>query len=379
VQLSSWVEGDGPSSLRAHMSIARPLRLPALESLRGLAALYVFAHHIAHELVALRYPRAARPFIFGQAAVMIFFVISGFVIHYSTFAGGRVSHFRDYAVRRFRRIYPIFVLTLVLSYILGALQLGAWPEVSWANVLGNLVLLQDVPNKPGTWFAPFMNNAPLWSLSYEWFFYMALFPALRLTRRNWFLGKFCVPLVAAAAIVVYDAFPNQICLFIAYFPLWWAGGELAREYLEAGHVTWRGQLTSICSLCVLTGVWYALALGHARSPGSSGAFEHPWLEMRHFATTVLILTFGMIWYKTGGRGFTPLLGWAERFAPISYGLYVIHLPVLHLALAPALRAPLWLTLSWVIPVTLALAYAAERLFQPVVDRAIAIPRRAGAV
>ena len=60
-----------------------------LECLRGLAAGYVFVHHFAHIILAPKYPRLASLFVFGQSAVMLFFVISGFVIYYSTFGRSR--------------------------------------------------------------------------------------------------------------------------------------------------------------------------------------------------------------------------------------------------------------------------------------------------
>ena len=55
-----------------------------------------------------------------------------------------------------------------------------------------------------------------------------------------------------------------------------------------------------------------------------------------------------------------MLGPFERLAPISYGLYIVHKPIVQIA---AQRAPLgniWLELVWVIPVVLGLSWVSER-------------------
>ena len=57
-------------------------RLWKLEGVRGFAALYVLIHHLSHPLIGQSGLKAL-PFRFGQEAVIVFFLISGFVIEYS--------------------------------------------------------------------------------------------------------------------------------------------------------------------------------------------------------------------------------------------------------------------------------------------------------
>ena len=56
-----------------------------IEGLRGIVALYVALHHFVHLVLVKTYPIMGKFFIFGQSAVILFFVMSGFVIYYSSF------------------------------------------------------------------------------------------------------------------------------------------------------------------------------------------------------------------------------------------------------------------------------------------------------
>ncbi|NJN20097.1 MAG: succinyl transferase OpgC [Leptolyngbya sp. RL_3_1] len=68
------------------------MKLWRLEAIRGLAALYIVVSHVlGNEYFFLR---------FGQEAVMIFFMMSGFVIEYS-FQNSRYQNFKSYFKKRF--------------------------------------------------------------------------------------------------------------------------------------------------------------------------------------------------------------------------------------------------------------------------------------
>jgi peptidoglycan/LPS O-acetylase OafA/YrhL len=77
-------------------------RLQKLECIRGLAAFYVVLHHLARIFLHHRWYRL--PFVFGPEAVMVFFVLSGFVIHYSTRVSPADLGIKNYSVKRLRRI-----------------------------------------------------------------------------------------------------------------------------------------------------------------------------------------------------------------------------------------------------------------------------------
>jgi peptidoglycan/LPS O-acetylase OafA/YrhL len=87
-----------------------------LEALRGFAAFYVFVAHLVVSKVPEKYEIVKLPFLFGQEAVMVFFLLSGFVIFYST-DKHKDKSFGSYFLRRWNRIYPIFLLAMLVAFI----------------------------------------------------------------------------------------------------------------------------------------------------------------------------------------------------------------------------------------------------------------------
>ena len=93
----------------------------AVHGLRGLAAMMVFFAHILNGLREHAYPEmsnfVARSEVFwnlGTYGVYLFFTISGFVILPSAM---RYSA-REFAARRFFRVYPLFLFMTVLFIVL---------------------------------------------------------------------------------------------------------------------------------------------------------------------------------------------------------------------------------------------------------------------
>lgn len=137
---------------------------------------------------------------FGHEAVMIFFVISGYLV------GGKVISrmfdgsflWKSYLADRFSRLYAVLILALVVGFAfdyvggnyINSFGLydqsfeGQLPVVtrSFKDALGlpaffgNLLFLQTILTPT------YGSNGPLWSLAYEFWYYI-LFPAI--------LGMFC--------------------------------------------------------------------------------------------------------------------------------------------------------------------------------------------
>ncbi len=293
---------------------------------------------------------------------MLFFVISGFVVYYSTAKHGDHA-FGPYFARRVRRIFPIFLIALVLSCVTGRLlgraNAGAF---SFLQLLGNVFMLQDFDGgKPGVWVSPFNGNLALWSLSYEWWFYMLFFPIYRFVP-----AKLQIHVVAALSLLGFITFSilhNQVSLFLMYFVLWWSGAELARAYLSRVPLTIMSQRRSILyltlfSILAAAPVWFARV---HHQPLSFGI--HPILEFRHFLACLLFLIIGLLWAHIRWVGFRSIFGAFAYVAPISYGLYVFHFPLaVNSSYLEAINfAPL--ELSGYVAITFLIAYLAEVPFQ----------------
>ncbi|MEY4548880.1 MAG: hypothetical protein RL685_5075 [Pseudomonadota bacterium] len=334
-------------------------RLMRLECLRGAAALYVFLHHYVrinlpgHEGIAAFFP-------FGQAAVLVFFLLSGFVIHYASLGQRPELSFRQYFVRRARRIFPIFLIALLCTHVASSVYHGGWVSLPARELLLNLLQLQDRPRE-GNWAGPYLGNAPLWSLSYEWWFYMLYFPIERAfeKRPSWRRGGVLgISLLGFATDVLW---PNPLAHVASYLVIWWSGVEVARQFLREGKVTLRQQAFSVGSILLLTALWGIMTVREAALSPLAWQ-EHPGLAFRHFATTFGLIAVGWLWYWLGLRGFDRLLGPFHRIAGFSYALYVMHLPLLWMA--RELGGTGLLAFLWVAPAVLGCCWWVEKVLVP---------------
>lgn len=340
-------------------------KIEKLEMLRGCAAMYVVAHHFLHQFPAFPLNGVIGFSLrFGQEAVIAFFLFSGFVIYYSTHEH-RDQSFKGYFTRRATRIYPIFLTSLMLSYGLSRLTGKASP--GWRELFGNLFMLQDyVAVKPGVLYGTFCGNAPLWSLSYEWWFYMMFFPVYKLVPSSYQLLS--VASISLVGLFTYAWYPNQISLFLLYFILWWSGLELARTYSRGMRPTFSTQRFSLLILagfCVLVSL-VTLKLMPRLEPLQLSI--HPLLEIRHFMDCFVLLGIGLLWSSLKWKGFTQIFGVFSLVAPISYAVYVFHFPIWIY-----LRNTSWISNPLLRPVvatilTLILAYLAEIPLQRVITR-----------
>ena len=138
-----------------------PKDLRRLTSLRAFAALFVFTDHLAlysvlwHDVV---------PFRIGFTAVSFFFILSGFVLAWSS-SGQKPGPFYR---RRFARIYPSYVFFLIVAMVV---PVAPGSAVSIKTVPTSLLLVQSwAVHNPN--LATGINGVS-WSLSAEAAFYLA--------------------------------------------------------------------------------------------------------------------------------------------------------------------------------------------------------------
>jgi peptidoglycan/LPS O-acetylase OafA/YrhL len=342
-------------------------KLAKLEMMRGFAALYVMAGYLIHHNSLGFGARVdkwiAEPMRFDQEAVMLFFLISGFVIFYST--EKKRPDFATYLSHRWKRIYPIFLLSLCLVGMdLVLLKSEPFP---WRDFWGNLFMFQDrVLNNPGVWFPTFGNNRPLWSLAYEWWFYLLFYPIWRFApvKRQ----RMIAAAISFFGLMAFALHPNQLGLYLAYFILWWTGAELGRQYAAEGRVTFHTQRITLAVLAGFSGLTAGALLlanhyNHWQAAAWPGAGAYPFLEIHQFVSCLLIVVAALVWQRHYWTGFDLFFGIFKYAAPISYGLYVLHYPLMitgsFFSFVPAGRAKLII----LILAGLAAAWLAEGPFQ----------------
>ena len=157
-----------------------------LDLVRFLAALIVFFVHANYDRFTSDLPVVWRFRDLGNDAVMIFFVLSGFVIAFV--ADQKEKTPRDYFVSRFARLYsvvvPALLFTIAIDHVGAYLVPGAYDGWWFQNtravwrMFANLFFVNEL------WFSsirPF-SNGPFWSLGYEFWYYTIFAAAFFLKR-----------------------------------------------------------------------------------------------------------------------------------------------------------------------------------------------------
>lgn len=338
-------------------------RIFEIECLRGFAALYVVFFHVLRPEVQEYSYILSIPFRFGQEAVILFFLLSGFSINYS-WSQRPQKTFRIFARDRLVRIMPIFLVALLATYACTALAAREWVDMDLGTLIGNALMLQDRP-RLGTIVEPYMGNQALWSLSYEVAFYLFYYMLVRFTPPAH--RTFVVGITSVVFFLAMLAYPNQLSRFLAYFCIWWLGAVMSEVYL--GRVQAREFF-----LALLPVVLVALCLAVLASNtdleidiGSSVLF--PFLELRHFAGAVVIALVMFVWSLNGWKGFRPLFAPFALLAPVSYAIYVLHFPIMA-DMRESLDISPWLTIPVTALVTLVFAVLLEGPFQRTINRAV---------
>jgi len=302
------------------MDYELPKRIYFLELIRSVAALYVFVYHILQRIMI---DNALLKFLFsfGQEAVILFFVLSGFVIFYSQKDKNVKMNKQNYFFARVIRIYPVFLFALLISYLSVCINQNAMVPINLKLLIENIFMLQDFSiGKPGVWVDTYMGNGPLWSLSYEWWFYILFIPVLFVKP---LLQIHLVFGISIISLVIYLFVPNQICLWLAYFLIWWSGVEAAKKYIsESLH---KPIIPVVYLLFViLLMVFYTIFVFKGQL--KFGIF--PVLFIRHFGMALIFYSF-LIFFnvlKINIQKNNILV----RFAPYSYAFYILHYPLLNI-------------------------------------------------
>lgn len=93
-------------------------RLHYLDSVRGIAAMSVLIYHFIGWRWEKNISFHLASFIFnGSDAVSFFFVLSGFVLSYKYLQLNHNLQLKEFIATRFFRIYPAFIVTVLLNYL----------------------------------------------------------------------------------------------------------------------------------------------------------------------------------------------------------------------------------------------------------------------
>lgn len=281
----------------------------------GLALTVVLCHVAVLSALPVFQPLLA--VLSADFAVKGFFVISGCLVtrSYLTSASGR-----EYAEKRARRIYPAYLVTIGLAWLVGLLAtrlpLGEYLRhpVAARYLAANASFLNFLqPTLPGVFEQQPVTalNGSLWTIKVELCLYACVPVLVWLARR---LGPYQMAALAYGAALAWGwLLPHVPGLSPR------AATELARQFPGMLHFFALGSLFTFQERQLSSRMgWVALASGIAFLLVHHHALREV-VEPVYYAAVVLYLATRLPWQLPVGR-------WGD----VSYGVYLVHFPLIQL-------------------------------------------------
>ncbi|MEH1820665.1 MAG: acyltransferase [Nostoc sp.] len=220
-------------------------RIEQLDGLRAICALVVLMTHLINGAYWFTNNIDFSPSLFfksiasfGHIAVLIFFVLSGFVIGYTTPQKFTWKEAKNYVIRRLIRLYPIYLFALLLTFIFTE------NTYNLLDIVGHLFFLQG-------WLVPVIkNNLALWSLHYEFIFYLLFLIIWNLNIKIDIAIVVCI--ISGIFSAIFRFHPFEI---LGYFTLWLSGLWLAQNIESLKLISKRFISYSFFSSCLLLGAF----------------------------------------------------------------------------------------------------------------------------
>jgi exopolysaccharide production protein ExoZ len=280
--------------------------LISIQALRGMAAISVAWFHLSRDFV-FKFGSPDFPLIgFAQAGVDVFFVISGFVMVYSSERlFGQPNAPIEFFARRLARIVPLYwATTAILVWLV-------MPYASTKAVLGSFFFTPRVPPE-----APLIGVG--WTLVYEMFFYAVFAVALLAKRRVAVVAVVSLSLVSFTILgpaldatpVGTAAYPPPVHSFAYYadpIVLEFVYGMVIALIFRAGI---RLPIGATITLLLVAGIWFVAPLP-------------PMPRQFAFGIPAALIVAGMSLSSMPSPRL-PAIAVALFLGDISYALYLTH-------------------------------------------------------
>lgn len=327
---------------------------PVIEALRGFAAMLVVATHYAFMLSSQTHAWG-----FASTGVDLFFVLSGYV--FAPYFFGKPLRIGPHLVRRFFRLYPLYVAALLLYVALKLPDGGAWRHFGIHLLMGHTLSSTELA---------FYYNPAFWSLPAEVEYYLLLPVLIWLVARTGFFGL----LAGAAALhmaLLALANPGEAANSARAIAMVHTPGLLV-EFLLGSAAHWaalRYPSTTSAWWRLLLGLGGLLAVGLAYGlliAPSIGLVPAPSLWVSGniglgaalgYAAVVSALVRLIRPVGGAGRWCFLLLG------QLSYGVYLFHNASPKLMVMAGAPATGWLALLGALVMTVLMAWAAHHLIE----------------
>jgi len=391
---------------------------PELELLRGVAAMVVVLAHIVYQgkyfnngYIPLDIKYLVLP---AHFSVLIFFVLSGYVIginHKDRLFDGKIY---DYVKKRLVRIYPIYFVATIFALVVATVT------YTTPTILANFTLTQNML------YPVIAENWPAWSLNFEMLFYLLFIPI------SFYQVKPSIAFTASLIIGIGSLYLPVIHVITAYaigYCFWLAGLYLSRndskslttvrlipilffmlavgiiigehDYITPLHIPnfpphatvyWKQKIQAVNDLLFLPFAFLIVVL----FSGHKFSFTRIYLIVFQVIPIYIICIhknapedpgfyMGILFYLLAGLTLFIKIpeDWLRKtgtwLGGISYGIYIIHYPVLYLfGQSIFITDNLWFYIIKVflyITVVIILAYQLEKVYQPIFKRLLPVNRK----
>ena len=303
------------------MRISRELS-SYINFLRFTAAIAVMLGHLDQDGIPMNWLPLAK---FSHEAVIVFFVLSGFIIYNNTESKSVTA--RDYSLARLSRIYSVAIPAIIFSFLVSwaVQQWGQKPyptgyePLSFADFFGSVFFTNSSWNSQ----TRLTLNNPYWSLCYEvWFYVMfGIFAYLR-GQARWLLLCFVAFFVGPAILTL--------------FPLWiigaWAASHMKNEARWDGWRMWMAFLFAPALILAinLSGIDVSAREWLKNLIPGFWRLEQSQRFISDYAIGIALIVH-LLAFSSLPRGFHKLfIQWEKIFATLagfSFTLYLFHRPV----------------------------------------------------
>lgn len=319
-------------------------RIPELDGLRGVAVIMVLFYHY-YGLICEFSPGTfgayfARLVSLGWMGVDLFFVLSGFLV------GGilidqrkKENYFKVFWIRRSLRIFPPYVMYLMVYTLLRILPAETWNKMDtylWGESIPFWALITYLQNFVMAFHGKFGAEftAITWSLAVEEQYYL-LFPLLIrwIPENKLFIAAFLLFLFAPGfrwALLYFGApeFANQACIVLLPSRLDCLGAGLlaaiiVRNSSVIEKVAGPNKQKGLIVLLAGSSLGLFSLMNWAQTSENTIRFGLTWIAIV-FSGIILALRFG--WVPALSQILSCKI--LRFFGKISYSLYLFHMPFL---------------------------------------------------
>ncbi|RYY06558.1 MAG: acyltransferase [Sphingobacteriaceae bacterium] len=299
-----------------------------IHSIRWISAVLVVMNHL-RSLLFKDYLEVSNPkgllikFFYlitslGHSAVIFFFVLSGYLIGRSVInqINYKVFNFKDYLLNRVSRIYAVLIVALLFTWFFDSiggfydaneiysnrvgfatLNFSVVQHSTIIHFLASLLMMQSIL------LPPFGSNGPLWSLSFE-FWYYVMFPVCLLIITNFFKDKklLFLNILILSALLIF--LPITIK---TYYLIWLLG--LIPLYLKLASKAWKFILPALLVSTLL-------------------AQRYNYFRIDGFYYDFIVASVFACWLATfiDLKDRSNLYSFNKALSGFSYSLYLLHFP-----------------------------------------------------